>query len=344
MYTIKQAAARTGINVPVIRVWERRYGVVSPGRTPAGYRLYDDESIARLVAMRHLVADEGWKPSQAAQRVLEPGVDLQALGGGIAGRDPDRSTALGSAVAAGAIAGSGDRERSRVDAFLSAAQLLDVPAMDRILDESFASQRFELAIEGVVSPALRAIGSAWARDEIDVGAEHAASETVRRRLARFFDVASLGDRLPQLIVGLPPDGYHEIGALAFAVAARRAGLNVLYLGANVPLESWLLTVRETGAPIVVLGVVTPSDVVAAGAVVDALSVSVRPPICLVGGPLSDASLDGLRTIRLPTLLDDAVAAVVRLLGSDEKRVRSGKRDPGRRRSRAVPAGPASGGR
>ena len=326
MYTIKQAAARTGLNVPVIRVWERRYGVVSPARTPAGYRLYDDESIARLAAMRHLVADEGWRPSQAAQRVLEPGVDLQALSGAIAGRDPDRPApiepghALGS-VAASANAASDDRERSLVDAFLSATQLLDVAAMERILDESFASQRFELAIEGVVSPALRAIGSAWASEEIDVGAEHAASETVRRRLARFFDAASLGDRLPQVIVGLPPDGYHEIGALAFAVAARRAGLNVLYLGANVPLESWLRTVRETAAPIVVLGVVTPSDVVAAGAVVDALSVSVGPPICLVGGPLSDASLDRLRTIRLPTLLDDAVAAVVRLLGSDEKRVR-----------------------
>ncbi len=328
MYTIKQAAARTGLNVPVIRVWERRYGVVSPGRTPAGYRLYDDESIARLVAMRHLVAEEGWRPSQAAQRVLEPGVDLRSLSGAIAGRDPDRSApfeprdaGLGSAVAAGANAQSGDRERSLVDAFLSAAQLLDVPAMEQTLDESFASQRFELAIEGVVSPALRAIGSAWAREEIDVGAEHAASETVRRRLARFFDAASLGDRLPRVIVGLPPDGHHEIGAFAFAVAARRAGLDVLYLGANVPLESWLRTVRETGAPIVVLGVVTPADVVAAGAVVDALSVSAKPPICLVGGPLSAASLDGLRTIRLPTPLDDAVAAVVRLLGSDETPVR-----------------------
>jgi DNA-binding transcriptional MerR regulator/methylmalonyl-CoA mutase cobalamin-binding subunit len=328
MYTIKQAAARTGLNVPVIRAWERRYGVVKPSRTPAGYRLYDDESIARLVAMRYLVADEGWRPSQAAKRVLEPGVDLQALSRALAGRDPDRSAlrqprsaALGSALATNANRGSGDRERSLVDAFLSAAQLLDSPAMERILDESFASQRFELTIEGVVSPALRAIGSAWANEEIDVGAEHAASETVRRRLARFFDAASLGDRLPQVIVGLPPDGYHEIGALAFAVAARRAGLNVLYLGANVPLESWLRTVRETTAPIVVLGVVTPSDVVAAGAVVDALSVSVTPPICLVGGPLSDASLDGLRTIRLPTRLDDAVAALVRLLGLDEKPVR-----------------------
>ena len=222
-------------------------------------------------------------------------------------------------LVAGVRDGAG--EAALVKAFLAAAHELDVPSMERILDEGFASQRFELAIESLVSPALRAIGVAWARDEIDVGAEHAASETVRRRLARFYDAAGLGDRPPRVVVGLPPDGYHEIGAFAFAVAARRAGLDVLYLGANVPLESWLRTVRETAAPVVVLGVVTPSDVVAAGAVVDALSISPKPPICLVGGPLSAASLDGLRTIRLPIALDDAVAAVVGLLGSGERSVR-----------------------
>lgn len=313
MYTIRQAATRTGLSVPIIRVWERRYGVVQPSRTPAGYRLYDDESIARLAAMRRLVAEEGWQPSQAAQRVLELGANLGALSGGRAGRDADAGLVTG--------VGEDDREAALVQSFLAAAHELDVPAMERILDESFASHRFELAIEGLVSPALRAIGIAWAQDEIDVGAEHAASETVRRRLARFYDAAGFGDRLPRVIVGLPPEGHHEIGAFAFAVAARRAGLNVLYLGANVPLESWLRTVRETAAPVVVLGVVTPSDVVAAGAVIDALSASARPPICLVGGPLSAASLDGVRTIRLPIALDDAVAAVVGLLGSGERPVR-----------------------
>ena len=51
MYTIKQAAARTGLNVPTIRAWERRYGVVSPTRTAAGYRLYDGTDVRRLQPM-----------------------------------------------------------------------------------------------------------------------------------------------------------------------------------------------------------------------------------------------------------------------------------------------------
>jgi methanogenic corrinoid protein MtbC1 len=199
-----------------------------------------------------------------------------------------------------------------------AARDLDVPAMERILDECLAAQRFELAIEGVVSPALRAIGSAWARGEIDVGAEHAASETVRRRLARFFDAAGLGARAPSVIVGLPPAGHHEIGAFAFAVAGRRAGLDLLYLGADVPVESWVRTVRETVASVVVLGVVTSSDVESAATVINALRASPRPPVCCVGGPLAGGTQDLPGTVRLPAPLDEAVAAVVELLGSGKR--------------------------
>ena len=65
MYTIKEAAARTGLSVPVLRAWERRYGVVSPTRTPGGYRLYDEAALARLRSMRRLI-DDGWSASAAS--------------------------------------------------------------------------------------------------------------------------------------------------------------------------------------------------------------------------------------------------------------------------------------
>src|SRR3712207_450395 len=55
MYTIRQAAARTGVPVSLLRAWERRYAIGRPTRTPAGYRLYDDEAIERLRTMRRLV-------------------------------------------------------------------------------------------------------------------------------------------------------------------------------------------------------------------------------------------------------------------------------------------------
>ncbi|MGZ6312029.1 MAG: MerR family transcriptional regulator, partial [Candidatus Limnocylindrales bacterium] len=77
MYTIKEAAARTGLGAPLIRAWERRYGVVKPTRTPAGYRLYDERNIRILRTMRQLV-DSGWTASEAARAIVVGEVTVEA--------------------------------------------------------------------------------------------------------------------------------------------------------------------------------------------------------------------------------------------------------------------------
>ena len=275
MYTIKQAAARSGLNVPTVRAWERRYGVVHPARTPAGYRLYDDAAIDRLIAMRHLVERQGLRPSQAADQVRAGGAELAAL--------IDRATAATETTAIPETTiSTATRSGELVDAFVTAASALDVARMDRLLDEAFAAQRFEAALEDVVFPALRRVGEGWSEGSIDVSMEHAASETIRRRLVRFYEsVAS--SSAPQVIVGLPPGCHHEIGALAFAIAARRGGLETIYLGADVPLASWLVAAQTTRAPVAVVGVIDASDVPAATEVVTALRTSPRRIAVAVGG-------------------------------------------------------------
>jgi DNA-binding transcriptional MerR regulator/methylmalonyl-CoA mutase cobalamin-binding subunit len=302
MYTIKQAAARTGVAVPTIRAWERRYGVVSPARTAAGYRLYDEAAIERLAAMRFLVGTEGWRPSQAADRVKDPAADLTAL----VDRGPDPSAAGPGAESARSVGSPAEAAA----AFVSAAQRVDVHMMERILDDAFATQRFELAMDAAVFPALRGIGEAWSAGELDVAAEHAASETVRRRLARFFDAARGGGGRPQVLIGMPPGGQHELGAFAFAVACRRAGLEVLYLGANVPLESWLRMVRETDVPSVVLGAVATADSASVSVVVDAIQTLDDPPTCFAGGPAALDAHIASAAVELPASLDAAVAVML----------------------------------
>jgi MerR family transcriptional regulator, light-induced transcriptional regulator len=303
MYTIKQAAVRTGLSVPTIRAWERRYGVVRPRRTAAGYRLYDDDAIARLAAMRRLVDGDGWRPSQAAERVLAAGDNTTLLAG--LGREPERPATSGGDGAPG----DGDlgTAHALADAFYAATRALDVRGMEQVLDDAFAGQRFEGAIRDVVFPALRAVGDGWATGEIDVAAEHAASETVRRRLSQLYEAAGPSLSRPTVLVGLPPGSHHEIGAFAFAVAARRSGLGVLYLGADVPLESWLRTARETAAPLVVLGVVTAADVASATLVAEGLRTLAAGPRCLLGGALARDVTATPGVDWLPDPLDEAVA-------------------------------------
>ncbi len=54
-YRIGAVARMTGIALPTLRMWERRYGVVKPLRTPAGGRLYTREHVARLALLQAAV-------------------------------------------------------------------------------------------------------------------------------------------------------------------------------------------------------------------------------------------------------------------------------------------------
>lgn len=310
MYTIKQAATRTGLSIPTIRAWERRYGVVEPVRTAAGYRLYDEAAIERLAAMRSLVETDGWRPSQAAERIAAPGVDLASLARrGEGSRAEDEGTPTRPAAV----------NDEPIAAFLAAAATLDVDRMEGVLDEAFAAQRFELAMDATVFPALRELGRAWAGGELDVASEHAASETVRRRLSRYFDAARGPMMQARLLVGMPPGGQHELGAFAFAVACRRAGQAVAYLGMDVPLASWLRMARETGVPAIVLGAVTSDDAAAVNRVIDALGTMDRPPVCFTGGPASLHVPVESGAVQVPSSLDDAVLVVAAVTASGDRR-------------------------
>src|SRR5687768_1403102 len=65
MYTIKRASEMVGVPIATLRAWERRYGVVNPGRSDSGYRLYGADEITVLRRMQAL-ANSGWSPKEAA--------------------------------------------------------------------------------------------------------------------------------------------------------------------------------------------------------------------------------------------------------------------------------------
>jgi MerR family transcriptional regulator, light-induced transcriptional regulator len=293
MYTIKQAASRAGVSVPLLRAWERRYGIVDPARTDAGYRLYDDASIARLRAMRRLV-DDGWSPRAAATSLRT--ADDEAI-----------RTIVGSAAAPAEPSARGDE---LADRFVSAAADLDEPGVETVLDEMFARGTFEHVVADLVLPALVALGDAWAAGRVDVAAEHAASHAVLRRLGTAFAAAGRPRHERGLVlVGLPPGARHELGALAFGIVARRDGLPLVYLGPDLPVQDWIEAAVHTNARAAVIGVVTRADVDPARRVATALHAA-RPGMLIAFGGRSAPSgsvRDG--AIRLPVELPAAVDAL-----------------------------------
>jgi DNA-binding transcriptional MerR regulator len=64
-YRIGAVARLTGISPDTLRIWERRYEVVEPRRTPKGGRLYSQQDVTRLTMIKTLV-DQGYAISTVA--------------------------------------------------------------------------------------------------------------------------------------------------------------------------------------------------------------------------------------------------------------------------------------
>ncbi|MEO8208356.1 MAG: B12-binding domain-containing protein, partial [Chloroflexota bacterium] len=194
------------------------------------------------------------------------------------------------------------------DSLVRAARAYDAVAIEGALDALFARGSYESVIDEVVLPAVAALGTAWEDGRLDVAGEHLASAAVQRRLASQFDMAGAPRPGPAVVVGLPSGARHEIGTIAFAVALRRRGSNVLYLGPDVPTSSW---VHVTGGPVsgAVIGVPRMEDVPPAREVLDALHRE-RPGIRVaVGGPGAAAAVQPGNLVVGPRIADAAQAVV-----------------------------------
>ena len=284
MYTVKQTAALTGVAEATLRVWERRYSVVRPTRTPGGYRLYDDGQLARLREMAALVA-EGVPASRAAEAVL-------------AMPEPQPPQALADAP--------GD------DELLEAAASLDPARLDAVITRALASGPFEQVADEWLVPQLGRLGGAWEAGRLTVAQEHFASNGLMRALAAVFDEAGAGVHGPTVLVGLPAGDRHELALFAFAACLRRLGVDVIYLGADVPAADWEQSAARLRARAAVIGVTSERSVAEARDVAQRLA-EVTPPLTLWVGGSHRADLPG--THQLPDAVADAAALLQRSLAA-----------------------------
>lgn len=90
---------------------------------------------------------------------------------------------------------------------------------------------------GVIQPAMYAIGDMWARGEISLVREHAASAVAARVLASAQSlVLPAPERQGRALVTAAPNELHELGPRMVALALEAMGWQVSYLGGNTPAD------------------------------------------------------------------------------------------------------------
>lgn len=250
MVTIKKASALTGVPEHTLRAWERRYDLLAPSRSAGGYRIYDDQALARITAMNDLV-QAGWTPRAAAAEVARHPLPN--------GTDVDPFAEL-----------------------LAVAAELDAAAVTRVIDERFARGGFEAVVDHWLLPALHRLGTEWADGSASVASEHLVSNVVMRRLSAAYEAAGGNQPGLPVLIGAPPGVDHQIGLLAFAVALRRVGLPTIYLGAQVPLSAWREAADTSGARAAVTTAHRSRDVPRARRVVECLAEDPRVPVWIGG--------------------------------------------------------------
>ena len=205
-------------------------------------------------------------------------------------------------------------------ASLDAARVLDPRDSSQALDETLGSARFEAAADHVLMPARApsATPGSAARSRLP-----GACRQPRHSQADGHGVRGGRQRRwgAPVLVGLGPKARHELGALAFAVTARRAGLPVLYLGPDLPVASWVAAATGRLRRAAVIGVPTRSDVRSAVAVLSALREAAPSMVLAVGGDeaariAGEPGCDRVAGPRLPeavTMLREAIALETRRL-------------------------------
>ena len=235
-YRIGAVAHETGIPVETLRIWERRYRVVTPERSPRGGRLYTDVHVARLRRIRQLV-DRGHAIGQVA------GLDetqIQAL--------LDRTS------------GSGTPDLAELRArFISAVDRMDARAAQQLLGRAALLLGTRALILDLVVPLLHEIGERWVAGSVRVCHEHVASAIIRTVLGSLLATQPPGPHARTIVVATPAGELHELGALLVALLAAVAGWDVLYLGPNLPAEEILAATRTSGAAAVALSIVHVGD-------------------------------------------------------------------------------------
>ncbi|NMC37773.1 MAG: cobalamin B12-binding domain-containing protein [Bacteroidales bacterium] len=263
-YTLKDLESVTGIKSDTIRIWEKRYGILSPHLTPGKRRFYNDSDLIRLINVS-IINRHGTKISKIAS---------------MTGREIREKAAILSETSTT----SGDI----IGLMLIAMNRLDEIAINEALLKSVIEKGFEATITDVVFPFLRKVGLMWHTGAVNEGTEHFITAVLRQRL-----IASL-DSLPpsrknngkKIIAFLPEGELHELGLLYYTYLLRKSGHEVLYLGQSTPLGAVIKIAVRWDPDMIVTGMVSDINLKEQKNYLAALSLGLKGKKIFVAGILA----------------------------------------------------------
>lgn len=283
-YPVRLVALRTGLSAHLLRAWERRYGVVTPGRSDGGQRLYSDLDIERLARLKRLV-EGGHAISRIASLPLEALAQLEEESGFPATED------------SGGIGRPEEQARAAsiqefTDGAMQAVRAFDASGLQEVLERAAMTLGVTDFLESVAVTTLGDIGRGWMERSVSVAQEHMATAVFRRVFGWLLGVYQTAGAAHRLVVATPPGERHELGALMAAISAAAEGWSVTYLGPDMPVAELLGAVAQTRVEAVALSIVQPGDEPEVLSVLRKIRAGLPPRVALLVGGAGAQSIQG----------------------------------------------------
>jgi len=232
LHRIHRVAKLTGLSRDVIRVWERRFGLLKPMRGANRYRNYSDEDVALL-------------------RYLKEQLDAGASIGDLArvGRE-ELLVRMRAMVPRATIV---DNTFSRLlRELLAALDPFDRITFEKRLNGAVAVVPFDEALHGILLPLQEHVGQLWHDGHVNIAIEHYVTKQIQQKIFSAMNQLPVAEFGVKVVVACPPGEEHDIAALAVAYRCRVRGCRVYYLGANVPVAALTNLCRNVEPDITIL--------------------------------------------------------------------------------------------
>lgn len=225
-YSIKDLEQLTGIKAHTLRIWEKRYQVVKPRRTPTNIRYYNDEDLKKLLNIS-ILNRHGFKISSIANLENE---DLNKKIISISNKSFDSD--------------------SHIESLIVSMIELDELKFEKILTTLIINMGFEDTFVKILMPFFEKIGLLWQIGTINPAHEHFITNLIRQKIIVGIDGLTVSPNLSNqktFVLYLPDGELHEISLLFYSYLIQKSGHKVIYLGQMVPFDD-LLKIGKSGKP------------------------------------------------------------------------------------------------
>lgn len=215
-FSIKDLENLTGIKAHTIRIWEKRYKLLSPNRSDTNIRNYNLTSFQKLLNISYL-SNNGLKISKIAEYNEEE-----------------------MANKVREIASETKVEDHAINALKVAMINFDQVLFYKTYNDLLEHKTFSEIFYSVFIPILNDIGLLWQTNTITPAHEHFLSVHIKQKILLNTELIQLLEPKPvtrTFVLFLPDDEIHDIGLLFINYQLRSKGYHTIFLGESIPMDS-----------------------------------------------------------------------------------------------------------